>query len=120
VNKRNEKKIYRLIYGYINTKKPIFKFKIGKQKRISKYKSIFKKGYTAKWIEEICRIKQLIPREPTVYKKEDFNGQELKRVCNEQELRKVFKDENEAFVLDKIYQTKFEKGIKKNVEFFVN
>jgi hypothetical protein len=103
VNKINEKKIQRLMYGTIFTKKPSFKFKKGRKwNRISKNKSIFKKEYTAKWTEEIFRIKQLIPWEPTVYKIEDLNGQELKGVCYEQVLRKVLEDENEAFVIDKI------------------
>jgi hypothetical protein len=113
VNKKNEKKIHRLLYGTMNSKKPTFKFKKGEQVRISINKSIFEKGYTAKWTEEIFRIKHLIPREPIVYKIEDLNGEELKGFFYEQELQKVFKDENEAFVIDKILKTKFEKGKKK-------
>jgi hypothetical protein len=87
VNKKNEKKIHRLLYGTMNSKKPTFKFKKGMQVRISINKSIFEKGYTAKWTEEIFRIKHLIPREPIVYKIEDLNGEELKGVFYEQELQ---------------------------------
>jgi hypothetical protein len=57
VNKNNEKKFYILMYGTFNSKKPTNKFN----------KSIFEKGYPAKWTEEIFRIKKLIPLEPIVY-----------------------------------------------------
>ena len=40
-----------------NEKDP--KFQVGDQVRISKYKSIFAKGYTTNWSEEIFVIKKL-------------------------------------------------------------
>jgi transposase InsO family protein len=113
VNKNNEKKIHKILYGSGKIKKPFFKFKIGEQVRITKYKSIFEKGFTAKWTEEIFRIRTLIPREPIVYKLEDLNGEEIKGVFYEPELQKVIKDIKDPFVLDKVLKTKTEKGEKK-------
>jgi hypothetical protein len=52
----------------MNSKKPTFKFKKGEQVRISINKSIFEKGYTAKWTEEIFRIKHLYLENPLYIK----------------------------------------------------
>ena len=46
----------------VNDKDP--KFKVGNHVRISKYKNIFVKGYTANWSEEVfvvCKIKNTVP-----------------------------------------------------------
>jgi hypothetical protein len=112
VNKNNEKKIHQILYGSGKIKKPFFKFKIGEQVRITKYKSIFEKGFTAKCTREIFLIKTLIPREPIVYKLEDSNGEEINGVFYEPELQKVIKDIKEPFVKDKVLKTKTEKGEK--------
>ena len=46
----------------VNDKDP--KFKVGEHVRISKYKNIFAKGYTANWSEEVfivSKIKNIVP-----------------------------------------------------------
>ena len=46
----------------VNDKDP--KFKVGEHVRISKYKNIFAKGYTANWSEEVfivSKIKNTVP-----------------------------------------------------------
>ncbi len=53
------------MYGTFNSKKPSNKYN----------KSIFEKGYPAKWTEEIFRIKKLIPLEPIVYINNFLNGE---------------------------------------------
>ena len=52
VNKKNEHNIYETVFG---SSTPINAFKLQKcdRVRISKYKSIFEKGYTPNWSEEI-------------------------------------------------------------------
>ena len=81
--------------------------------RITKYKRHFEKGYTPKWTEEIFKIKRQIPRKPVVYKIEDLNREEIEGVFYEPELQEVFKDEDEAYIIEKILKKKTEKGIKK-------
>ena len=49
-------------------KKP--KFKVGAKVRISKYKHIFEKGYTANWTTEIFTIDKLLPT--ILYKLKDY------------------------------------------------
>ena len=43
------------------------KFKIGDHVRISKYKSIFAKGYTSNWSEEVFVIKKVKNTVPLTY-----------------------------------------------------
>ena len=53
------------------------KFKIGDNVRISKYKSIFGKGYILNWIEEVFVIKKVKNTVPWTYVISDFKGKEI-------------------------------------------
>ena len=44
------------------------KFKVGDKVRITKKKSIFEKGYTPRWTEEIFTITELQYTDPPTYK----------------------------------------------------
>ena len=59
----------------INDKDP--KFKIGDFVRISKYKTIFAKGYTPSWSGEVFIIKKIKNTVPWTYFINDFNGEEI-------------------------------------------
>ena len=59
----------------INSKDP--KFKVGDRVRISKYKNIFAKGYTANWSEEVFAIKKVKSTVPWTYVIKDLNGEEI-------------------------------------------
>ena len=111
VTKNNEEKIHNILYGELNQYTPEFKYKQGDHVRITKYKSVFDKGYEPKWTEEIFKITRQIPRNPVVYKIEDLNDEEIEGVFYENELQQVFKDE--TFVIEKILRRKVQKGEKK-------
>ena len=67
VNKNNEKKIWKIMYGdYIHNNEINFKYKEGDLVRISKSKNIFEKGYTANWTRELFKIYKCLPRSPPV------------------------------------------------------
>ena len=59
----------------INNKDP--KFKFGDTVRISKYKSIFAKGYTPNWSEEAFVIKKAKNTLSWTYITSDLNGEEI-------------------------------------------
>ena len=59
----------------VNDKDP--KLKVGDHVRISKYKSIFAKGYTPYWSEEVFVIKQIKNTVPWTYVINDLNGEEI-------------------------------------------
>ena len=53
------------------------KFKVGDHVRISKYKSIFAKGYTPNWSEEVFIIKKVKNIAPWTYVIDDLNDEEI-------------------------------------------
>ena len=59
----------------VNDKKP--RFKVGDHVRISKYKTIFAKGYTPNWSEEIFVIKKVKNIVPWTYVINDLNGEQI-------------------------------------------
>ena len=75
----------------INNKDP--KFKVGDHVRISKYKSIFTKGYMPNWSEEIFIIKKIKNTVPWTYVINDFNGKEIIGTFYENELQDTKQNE---------------------------
>ena len=58
-----------------NEKDP--KFKVGDRVRISKYKNIFAKGYTANWLKEFFAISKIKNTVPWSYFISDLNVEEI-------------------------------------------
>ena len=65
------------------------KFKVGDPIRISKCKSVFAKGYTPNWSEEVFVIKEVKNTVPRTYVISDFNGDEIIGTFYEKELQKT-------------------------------
>ena len=104
--KKNELTVWRNLYPdryKINNLTP--KFSVGDEVRISKKKTVFEKGYTTRWTEEIFTIKEIRETNPITYKLEDLQGEEIKGTFYEPELQKT---EQQVFRIEKII--KKEKG----------
>ena len=71
----------------INDKNP--KFKIGDIVRISKYKTIFAKGYTPNWFDEVFVIKKVKNTVLWTYVINDLNREEIVGTFHEKELQKT-------------------------------
>ena len=84
-----------------NKKDP--KFKVGDHVRISKYKSIFAKGYTPNWLEVVSKIKNTVP---WIYVINDLNGEEITGSFYEYELQKT---SQEKFRIEKVLKRKGDK-----------
>jgi len=87
--KSDESKVFSNLYVkdiYSKISKP--KLKLGDTVRITKKKSIFDKGYTPRWTEEIFTISQVQHTDPPTYKITDTNGEEIQGSFYEQELQK--------------------------------
>ena len=84
----------------VNDKDP--KFKFGDHVRISKYKNIFAKGYTASWSEEVfvVKIKNTVP---WTYVINYLNGEEIIGTFYEKELQKTNQKE---FRIEKVIKGK--------------
>ena len=74
-----------------NKKNP--KFKVGDNVRTSKYKSIFAKGYTPNWSEEVFVINKIKNTVPWTYAISDLNGEEITGRFYEKELQKTSQKE---------------------------
>ena len=75
------------------------KFKVGDHLRISKYKSIFAKGYTPNWSEEGFVIKRVENTVPWTHAINDLNDGEIIETFYEKELQKSIQQE---FRIEKI------------------
>ena len=87
-----------------NKKDP--KFKVGDHVRISKYKNIFAKGYTANWSEEIFVISKIKNTVPWTYVINDLNGEEITGSFYDKELQKTNQKE---FRIQKVLKRKGDK-----------
>ena len=70
-----------------NKKDP--KFKVGDHVRISKYKSVFAKGYTPNWSEEVFVVNKVQNSVPWTYLINDLNGEKIKGSFYEKELQET-------------------------------
>ena len=79
------------------------KFKVGDNVRISKYKSIFTKGYMPNWTEEVFIVKEVKQTVPYTYVIEDLQGDVIDGTFYEQELQKT---KQEVFRIEKVLKQK--------------
>ena len=89
VNQENKNLVWIKLFGQPTGDLPDPKYSIGDKVRISKYKNIFTKGYEANFTKEIFNIVQVLFGDPTVYKLQDMNGEEILGKFYEQELSQV-------------------------------
>ena len=73
--------------------------------RVSKYKSIFAKGYEANFTEEIFRVSKVLRGDPTVYETEDHEGEPIIGKFYEQELSLINK-KDDTYKIEKILRKK--------------
>ena len=78
------------------------KFKVGDNVRISKYKSIFAKGYTPNWSEEVFIINKIKNTVTWTYAISDLNGEENIGRFYQKELQKT----NQKFRIEKVLKRK--------------
>ena len=94
VNKDNEDKIWRLLYGS----------KLLKREKYTR--GTFDRGYQQQYSDEIFNVVKLIPRNPSVYKIVDFNGKPIKGTF----IQRVYKDENSEYKIEKILKKRKRNG----------
>jgi hypothetical protein len=93
VNKNNEAKIRRRLYGSsVQGKQQKFKFSVGDPVRITREKGKFEKGYLPNFTSEVFTIDKCLARNPPVYKIKDSNGEEVEGIFYNQELVKAVPD----------------------------
>lgn len=80
------------------------KFKLGDFVRISKFKSIFEKGYTPNWSTEIFRVAKILPTQPVTYRLIDLNDKTIKGCFYAHELLKT--QNKDIYLVEKIIRRK--------------
>ena len=100
-------------------------FKVGDHVRISKYKTIFAKGYTPNWSEEVFVVSKIKNTVPWTYIVSDLNGEKITGSFYEKELQKTSQEnfrikkvlkrkEDKLYVKWKEYDDSFNSWINKN------
>ena len=95
VNQTNENLVWVTLYGHAIGELPLPKFRTGDTVRVSKYKSIFSKGYEANFTEEIFKVTKVLRGDPNMYEIEDSEAREpIIGKFYEEELSAVDKKDN--------------------------
>ena len=82
------------------------KFRVGDYVRVSKHKNIFAKGYTSNWSEKFFILSKTQNTVPWTYLTNDLNGEEIKGIFYEKELRKT---DQKEFKIEKVIKKKGDK-----------
>jgi len=88
---------------------PVWKFQLGDNVRISRYKNIFEKGFLQGWTTEMYVIVERHVSNPPTYSLKDLLGEEIKGRFYEQELQKVVKTDD-VYIVDKVLKTRKRNG----------
>ena len=67
VYKTNEYQVWETLHGQPGTVEPP-QFEVGGRVRVTRYKSVFGKGYEANFLEEVYKVTQVLRGDPTMYK----------------------------------------------------
>ena len=106
--KEHEAKVFWNLYGDLPPmQKP--RFSVGDKVRIPKKKTIFEKGYTPRWTEEVFTISQQLNTQPPTYRLEDSNGEEIQGSFYEPELQRT---DQEIFRIEKFLRRRTRGGVK--------
>src|SRR5436190_13478514 len=96
-------KLLNTIYSNVKIAAPA-KFKVGESVRVSKFKTIFGKGYTPNWITEIFKIIKVQKTNPVTYILEDSLGNAIAGGFYEYELHGVANPN--VFLVEKVLRKK--------------
>lgn len=94
-----------------NKNKPIFRYKIGDDVRISQLKHPFQIDYQQKWTEEYFKVTQRYKRDGIpVYKVKDLTDEPIDGTFYESELQKVEKSGDILYRVEKVLKKKRKRG----------
>jgi hypothetical protein len=109
----NSLTVWHNIYGaYLAEKYGTPAYKVGQTVRISKYKSIFDKGYLPNYTEEFYKIKEVKLGRPTVYMLEDLKGEAVDGLFYDGELSPYNETDETTYKVEKVLGKKTVKGKK--------
>jgi len=114
ISKKDENELWETLYN--NKRQPpnhrkVFKFEIGDIVRISRLRKAFQRYYSEHWTNEVFIIKsrnfkQYIP----AYSLTDYADEDITGIFYENELQKVYVDENTVYNIEKVIKTRNKKS----------
>ena len=110
---KNYAEIFDKMYGkasYNPKGRKYDKLKVGDKVRITIKKSIFEKGATVSWTEEIFTITEVLNSRPTTYLLQDMEGEKLEGAFYREQLQKTSQD---IFRIERIIRRKTNKNGQK-------
>jgi len=103
-------KLLTTVYNHIKIATPA-KFKVGDPVRVSKFKTIFEKGYTPNWTTEMFKIVKVQKTNPVTYLLEDSRGKPIAGGFYEHELHRVANPD--IHLVEKVLHKRRNKGYVK-------
>jgi len=104
VTMKNEKQILKDIYTPTPHIIHQTKFHVGDFVRVSKFKTVFEKGYTPNWTTEIFKVIRINYKFPVTYLLEDYQGNPIAGRFYEKELQKT--NHPDTYLVEKILKRK--------------
>lgn len=111
VDENNQDEVWLTLFGHHYGDLPLPKFKVGDTVRISKYKSIFTKGYEANFTEELFKITKVFRGHPNTYAVEDQEGESIIGKFYEEELSGT-DGRDDVYRVEKVLKSKKVRGKK--------
>ncbi|KYN30174.1 hypothetical protein ALC57_00370 [Trachymyrmex cornetzi] len=91
------------VYSTIKIAGPA-KFKVDDSVRVSKYKTVFEKGYTPNWTTEVFKIIKVQHTNPVTYLLEDYRGKSIAGAFYEHELHHT--THPDVYLVEKVLRRK--------------
>lgn len=110
-NRKVEQKLLNTVYKFNIDLSKQHLFNVGDHVRISKYKTIFAKGYLPRWSTEIFTITKIQFTQPVTYLLKDYNKNEIAGAFYEPELQKV--KQPDVYLVEKIVKRRGDKVLVK-------
>ena len=108
--KRNETTVWKNLYPDHEQQTSRPKFSVGDHIRITKKKTVFEKGFTPRWTEEVFTISKVLYTDPITYKIKDYNDEEIQGTFYEKELQKTYQ---QVYRIEKIMRKRGDKSLVK-------
>lgn len=103
VTLKNSQELLNTVYSHIKIAPPA-RFHVGDKVRVSKYKTIFAKGYTPNWSYEIFEIRKVGQTNPVTYHLKDALGNDVMGGFYEYELHPVA--DPDVYLVEKVLRRK--------------
>ena len=100
---KNEQMVWKRLYSKQlkpTKKKP--KFQVGDRVRLNKKHCTFKKGYLPGWTEEVFTVHRIIKGPVNNYKIRELDDTALEGTFYEEDLQKVYMDDDGLFQVEKV------------------